>query len=348
MGRLLLWMFAVGLPAVVCAEPPLQRFQFTQTEMAVPIKLVFYAPNESNANGAAKAVFDRFHELNHVLSDYDPESELSRLCQTAGSDKAVRLSPELWTVLNYAQQIAARSEGAFDVTVGPVVHLWRRARRRKELPPPEKLDTARKLVGYRHLVLDQDQHTAELRKSGMLIDLGGIAKGYAVDEGLAVLRRQGITRAMIHAGGDIGLGDPPPGKSGWTVGVGLLEPLGPPTQMLTVSRCSVSTSGDMWQFVVIDGKRYSHIVDPRTGIGLTDHCSVTIVGPSGISTDPLGKAVAILGPEKGLKLVDQTPGMAALITRAPENRVETIRSSRWQDLRALEIKSPRSPSAPTP
>lgn len=348
MRRMLLWMLAVGLPAVVCAEPPLQRFQFTQTEMAIPVKVVFYAPDNGNANSAAKAVFDRFHELNHVLSDYDPDSELSRLCLTAGSGKAVRLSPELWTVLNYAQRIATRSEGAFDVTVGPVVHLWRRARRRKDLPPPEKLEAAKQLVGRHLLVLDPERHTAELRKPGMLIDLGGIAKGYAVDEGLAVLRRHGITRAMIHAGGDIGLGDPPPGKTGWSVGVGLLEPLGPPTQMLTVCRCSVSTSGDMWQFVVIDGKRYSHIVDPRTGIGLTDHCSVTIVGPNGISTDPLGKVVAILGPEKGLKLVDQAPGMAALITRAPKDIVETFQSSRWQDLRAVEIKSPRSPSVPTP
>lgn len=348
MGRLWLWLFAVGLPAVACAEPPLQRYQFTQTEMAVPIKLVFYAPDESNANRAAQAVFDRFRELNRILSDYDPDSELSRLCQTAGSGKAVPLSPELWTVLNYAQQIAARSDGAFDVTVGPVVHLWRRARRRKELPPPEKLDAARQLVGHRLLVLDPEHRTAKLCKAGMLIDLGGIAKGYAVDQGLAVLRRQGISRAMIHAGGDIGLSDPPPGRNGWTVGVGLLEPMGPPTQMLTVSRCSVSTSGDMWQFVVIDGKRYSHIVDPRTGIGLTDHCSVTVVGPNGLSTDPLGKAVAILGPKTGLRLVDQIPGMAALITRAPEGALETFLSSRWKDLRAVEVKPQRPTKAPTP
>ena len=101
-------------------------------------------------------------------------------------------------------------------------------------------------------------------------------------------------------------------------------------------------------FVVIDGKRYSHIVDPRTGIGLTDHCSVTVVGPNGLSTDPLGKAVAILGPKTGLRLVDQIPGMAALITRAPEGALETFLSSRWKDLRAVEVKPQRPTKAPTP
>ncbi len=348
MGRLLLWLLGAGFPAIACAEPPLERFQFTQTEMAVPIRLVFYAPNRDNANGAARAVFDRFRQLNQVLSDYDPESELNRLCQTAGSGKAVSVSPELWTVLDCAQELAATSDGAFDVTIGPVVHLWRRARRRKELPPPDKLKDATRLVGYRLVKLDPEHRTVELRKPGMLLDLGGIAKGYAVDEALAVLRRHGITRAMVHAGGDIGFGDPPPGKPGWTVGVGLLEPLGPPSQMITVSRCAVATSGDMWQFVVIDGKRYSHIVDPRTGVGLTNHCSVTIVGPDGISTDPLGKAVAILGPERGLRLVDNAPGMAALITQAPTGKVETFASSRWKDLHAAEVKLPRAKAAPGP
>jgi len=177
----------------------------------------------------------------------------------------------------------------------------------------------------------------------MLLDLGGIAKGYAVEQGLAVLRQMGVARAMIHAGGDIGLGDPPPGKDGWLVGVGLLEPAGPPSLMLTVSHCFVATSGDMWQSVVIDGKRYSHIVDPRTGIGLTDRSSVTVVGPKGISADALGKAVAILGPGKGLKLIDETPGMAALILRAPAGKRETYQSSRWKDLKAVAPQAVRTP-----
>ena len=157
------------------------------------------------------------------MSDYDPESELRRLCDTAGERKAVHVSPELWKVLEHAQQVSRQSGGTFDVTVGPVVRLWRRARRQKELPSPQALRQARELVGYQFVRLDAGRQTVELLKKGMRIDLGGIAKGYAMDEALAVLQRHGITRALVEAGGDMRLGDPPPGRAGWRVGI---PPLG--------------------------------------------------------------------------------------------------------------------------
>ena len=338
MGRFwVAWLVGAGATAIACGGP-LERFQFTQTEMAVPIKLVFYATDKNNANGAAKAVFDSFHRLNQILSDYDRDSELSRLSQTAGTGKATAVSPELWTVLSHGQQVAQRSEGAFDVTVGPVVRLWRRAKRQKELPPHELLEKARNSVGYRLLQLDPQRQTAKLLKPGMLLDLGGIAKGYAVDEGMEILRRHGITRAMINAGGDIGLGDPPPERRGWTIGVGTLEPQGAPIQMLCLSHCAVATSGDMWQFVVIDGRRYSHIVDPRTGLALTHHRAVTVVGPTGISTDALATAVSVLDLQKGLKLIDETPGTAALIRRqGAGEKPQTYQSWRWKDLPSVPV-----------
>jgi FAD:protein FMN transferase len=338
MGRFwLAWLLTAGTAAIACGGP-VERFQFTQTEMAVPIRLVFYATDADNANKAAKAVFDRFHRLNQLLSDYDPESELRRLCQTAGSGTSVPVSIELWTVLEEAQRIARGSDGAFDVTVGPLVRLWRRAKRQKELPPPDRLAAAKQSVGYHLLHLDPQQRSVRLEKSGMLLDLGGIAKGYAVDEGLAVLRRHGIARAMIYAGGDIGLGDPPPDKPGWTIGVGSLDAQGAPSQMLCLAGCAVATSGDMWQFVVIDGHRYSHIVDPRTGVGLQQHSTVTVVGPVGMTTDALTKAVCILEPPKGLKLIEETPGMAAQIRRqTPSGTIETFQSSRWSKLPSVPV-----------
>jgi len=337
LGRLgILWLFAAGTGVLAFAEP-LKRFQFSQVEMAVPIKLVFYATDDQSANGAAKAVFDRFRQLNRILSDYDPDSELNRLCRSAGTGAAIPVSEELWTVLTVAQQIAQQSEGAFDVTVGPVVRLWRRARRQKELPPPSLLADARQLVGFRLLELVSDRRAVILLKPGMRLDLGGIAKGFAIDEGLLVLRRHRIGRAMIYAGGDIGLGDPPPDRPGWTVGVGLLDADGPPTHTLCLSNCCVATSGDMWQFVVIDGIRYSHIVDPRTGLGLTDRCSVTVVGPEGIRADALATAVAVLGPEKGLKLIDAIPATAALVIRSSAGVVQTSRSSHWKTLRTAPV-----------
>lgn len=348
MGRLALaWLLGVGIGGLAEAEPA-ARFEFEQTEMAVPIRLVFYARDSENANRAAKLVFGRLRELNQVLSDYDPESELNRLCRTAGGGRGVPVSRDLWTVLAHAQEVARRSEGAFDVTVSPLVRVWRRARRQKELPSQERLEAARQLVGYRLMRLEADHQRVELLKPGMRLDLGGIAKGYAADEAIKLLAAQGIRQVMVYAGGDIRLGDPPPGRKGWTIGVGLTAPAAPPSRMLSLARCAVATSGDMWQFAIIQGNRYSHIVDPRTGVGLTDHSNVTVVAPTGIEADSLSTAISVLGPEKGLPLVDATPGAAALILRAParpddcppseappkaaESRVRQYCSARWPAL----------------
>jgi thiamine biosynthesis lipoprotein len=194
------------------------------------------------------------------------------------------------------------------------------------------LEEARLLVGYQFVGLDPEHRTVTLAKAGMRLDVGGIAKGYVVDQALAELRKHGITRAMIHAGGDIGLGDPPPGESGWRIGVGLLEHEAKPTGYLTLARCGVANSGDMYQFVEIGGRRYSHLVDPRTGIGLTDHANVTVVAPSGLMADGLSTTLSVLGPEKGLKLIEETTDAAAFILRMPDGKLESCQSSRWKDL----------------
>jgi FAD:protein FMN transferase len=333
MGRLtLVWALAVGLPMAPPQEPVSQRYQFDEMEMAVPIRLALYAPDAASANAAAQAALARIHQLNAIFSDYDPESETRRLCDTAGAGKAVPVSKELWEVTSRAIEISRGSEGAFDVTVGPLVQLWRRARRQKEMPDHQKLEEARQVVGFGLIRMDPPTHAVELTKRGMQLDFGGIAKGYAIDQALAVLRAWGITRAMIQAGGDIGLGQCPPDAPGWRVAIPSLAVGAPPQTILSLSRCSVSTSGDAWQFVEIGGRRYSHVVDPKTGMGLTDHCQVTIVAPDGITAEGLSKAVSVLGPKKGLELVEKTPRAAAFILRAPQGETETYRSARWERL----------------
>jgi len=347
LGRVVgVWLLVVGMSAAAKGEQAtgqavLRRLEFTQIEMAVTVKIVLYSTDAETATAAAKDAFSRVHALNGILSDYDPESELRRLCDTAGEGKTVRVSPELWKVLKHAQQVSRQSNGAFDVTVGPVVRLWRRARRQKELPSPQALRQARELIGYQLIRLDAERQTVELLKKGMRIDLGGIAKGYAMDEALAVLQRHGITRALVEAGGDVRLGDPPPGRSGWRVGIPPLEnPRGEPLSYLELSRVAVSTSGDIVQYVEIAGKRYSHVVDPRSGMALTDHCRVMVVGPTGMAADAISKAVGVLGPKKGLELIDQTPGLAAMVTRAPNGRIEHYESSRWKELPQVRLINP--------
>lgn len=333
MGRLaLLWLLGAGIPASTPDAQELQRFQFERVEMAVPITIVLYDTDATTANTAAERAFNRIRRLNSVFSDYDPESELRRLCDTAGHGKAVPVSEELWQALSRAYAMSEKTGGAFDVTLGPVIRRWRRARRVHELPPPEKIATDQKLVGYRLMRLDPKGRTVELSKAGMRLDLGGIAKGYAVEEALRVLQKEGIARAAVRAGGDAALGDPPPGKSGWVIGVAPPDADAPPSIYLSLSNCSVATSGDTWQYSMIKGKRYSHIVDPKTGIGLSDHSSVTVVARDGFTADALSTSVSVLGPEKGLKLIESMPGAAAHIIRAPDGKLQCWSSQRWKDL----------------
>jgi thiamine biosynthesis lipoprotein len=311
-------------------EPPLARFEFSEVHMAVDFVITLYAPDEPAAKRTAAAAFARIKQLDEMMSDYRPQSELSRLSDTAPSAKPVPVSDDLWRVLTRANAISDQTGGAFDCTVGPLVKLWRRARRTGELPSDEAIASAREAVGYRFLELDPKQHAVRLLKPKMRLDLGGIAKGYASDAALAVLKEQGITRALVAGSGDIAIGDPPPGKRGWRIGIGPLELKGPPSRHVLLANAGISTSGDSMQHVVIGGKRFSHVINPATGSALTDHCSVTVIAPDCTTTDGLSTGVSVMGPKAGLDLVEKTSGVAAYIVRQPEGKVETFQSSRFR------------------
>ncbi|MFN0054828.1 MAG: FAD:protein FMN transferase [Planctomycetales bacterium] len=317
-----------GSPPGLSAESPPQRYEFRQMQMGMPFKIVVYAVDEDSANGAARAAYARIRQLNGIMSDYDADSELMRLCRTAGRGERVPVSPELLAVLSRAQTLSRHSDGAFDVTVGPLVRLWRQARKSGQFPSPEAVEEARGAVGYRQIALDEPAGTVELKHTGMRLDLGGIAAGYAVDEALRVLKQQGIHSALIDASGDIGVSDPPPGQAGWRIGIAPLEPEADPSRYLLLKNAAVTTSGDAYQFIEFEGRRYSHIVDPRTGLGLTERSSVTVIAPDCTTADSYATAVSVLGPDKGLKLIEATPHAAALIVRAPDGTPQTFESKR--------------------
>jgi thiamine biosynthesis lipoprotein len=305
---------------------PLERFTFTEPHMGTRFRIVLYAADESSAREAARAAFSRVAALDDCMSDYKPDSELMRLCAKAGGDP-VPVSPELFTVLTKAQQVAEKSDGAFDVTVGPVVRLWRLARRTQRLPDADKLAKARALVGYRNVRLDPANHTVQLLKPGMQLDLGGIAKGYAADEALAVLKKHGITSALVAAGGDIAVSGPPTGKDDWDIAIAPLD-RDEPAPHLLLHDAAVSTSGDAEQYVEIGGVRYSHIVDPRTGIGLTGRSEVTVVAKHGIDSDSLTKVAAVLGPETGLPIIEAA-GAAGRVVRLSDKGKEVTASKKF-------------------
>jgi thiamine biosynthesis lipoprotein len=335
-GSVLLAVGAALAGLLPAAEPALKRFQFTEPHMGTRFEIILYAPDEAAADRAARAAFQRIAHLDAVMSDYKPDSELMRLCRRAGGPP-VKVGDELFFVLSKAQTVSRLSDGAFDVTVGPVVRLWRLSRRSQQMPDPVQLARARALVGYRMMKLDEKAHTVQLLKPGILLDLGGIAKGYAADEALAVLRGHGVTPALVAAGGDIAVSGPPPDAEAWTVGIAPLEdPDRKPSRYLILHHAAVSTSGDAEQHVVIDGKRYSHIVDPRTGIGLVGRQSATVVARKGIDADSLTKVVSVLGPKRGLEIIDSMEGVAALLVRKTDSGVETFTSRGFARLRVKE------------
>jgi FAD:protein FMN transferase len=297
--------------------------------MGTTFRIVLYATDEATGRHAAERAFARIAQLDERLTDYQPTSELSRLTRDAVGHP-VRVSDDLLGVLLPAQDLARRSDGAFDITVGPLTRLWRRARREVELPSTDDLAAARQATGFQLLHVDAEARSAWVERPGMQLDAGGIAKGYAANNALEVLAALRCPRALVAAGGDIAIGDPPPGRLGWEIALaGLDAARTAPSSPLTLAHAGVSTSGDAEQWVEIAGVRYSHILDPRTGRPLTGHSSVTVIAGDATTSDMLATAVDVLGPDEGRRLVDGWAGASVLIGTRDANGDRWVKSRRW-------------------
>lgn len=300
-------------------DPDPGRFEFRQRHMGVIARLVFYAPDSVLAHQAASAAFRRIAELDAVLSDYLETSEVNRvMADPVGEPVAV--GADLFRVLEVSQRLAELSDGAFDVTAGPLIRLWREARAAGRLPSPDELSAARERIGWRYLHLDPTRRTVTLARHGMALDFGGIGKGYAADEALSELARHGIERALVEMGGEIAAGAPPPGRDGWLIELGdaprgdvVVIAVGvevdttfsgvEPRRSLSLSHAAISTSGDTEQFMELDGVRYSHVVDPRTGVALTHGINVHVLAPTATLADGLSTLVSVTGEAAGRALV---------------------------------------------
>lgn len=261
--------------------------------MGTMFSIRIYGTDEDKAGVAARNAFSRVRELNAIFSDYEPESELLQFCRTPPGI-AKELSAELFDILTLGWNLAKETDGRFDPTIGPLVRIWRQSHRLARLPTAGKLDEAFARTGFKHLKLHDDR-TASLEVEGMRLDLGGIAKGYAADEALAILKKHGFPQSLVAASGDLAIGDAPPTKLGWRIGLNSVSSPDKPDRFLVVSNCGISTSGDTQQFVVLDGKRYSHIVDPATGLGLTDRKSVSVLAPNATTSDSMATALSVMG-----------------------------------------------------
>ena len=272
------------------------KYEFSHPQMGTMFKIILYAKDSSSAILASQKAFLRLDQLNLILSDYREDSEINQLCRTAGSGQSIKVSDDLWGIMQASVKAAQLSQNNFDITIGPLVQLWRRMKRQKELPSTNQIDEARTKVGIEHIVSDAATQSILLKKQGMRIDFGGIGKGYAEDEMMKVLQAHGINAAIIEGGGNIVISDAPPvsdGK-GWKVIINNKE--------YYLSNCGVSTSGDLYQFVEIDGLKYSHIVDPKTGIGVTVPRQLSIISADGTSSDWLSTALYLMKKKAGKKL----------------------------------------------
>lgn len=325
-----MWLWLSGCRTVQ-SEQSLRRFEFRQPHMGTLFTITLYASDESTARAGADSAFARITALDQMLTDYDPDSELMQLCRGPVGEP-VHVSQDLFEVLQESQRIAGITDGAFDVTIGPMVRLWRRARRTETLPTAEQLARVSESTGRRKLKLDPQARTVTLTVPNMQLDLGGIAKGFAADQALAELRRLNLPRALVAASGDIAVGDPPPGREGWRVEVG---PLGPGSRelplILQLRNAAISTSGDTEQFVEIQGRRYSHILDPRTGVGLTNRVQCSVLGKRATDTDAFATAGTVLGPTRALDVLGIQRGLEALIMRreGEKIRIEATAGFPW-------------------
>ncbi len=296
--------FLVLLGSCVAREAAPERFEFDAPKMGTNFRIVLYANGRDQAQRAARAAFARIDELEAIFSDYDPTSEaerLSRQSDACAPTPALAVSRELLDVLCFAQELARETCGAFDVTVGPLTRLHRQARRRGELPSPERVDEAAAAVGYAALELDHAAGTLRFLVPAMRLDFGALAKGLAVDEALEVLRVQGVESALVVGGGDIAAGDAPPNRSGWRIELARFLADGPPA-VLELEQEALATSGDLERFVELDGVRHSHILDARTGVPLTERRLVTVIAKNCLTADALATAISVIGEEEGLSL----------------------------------------------
>ena len=305
-----------------------EKYTFSQPKMGSPLTIIMYTNDSSKASYIAKEAYKIADSLNIIYSDYLENSELNELSKVAGLNTFVKVSPALWDIVKQSVEASQRSKGAYDITVGRIVKLWRKARTEKMLPDENILNQYLQTVGSQYLVLDDTNHSVKLLRANTQLDLGGIAKGYVAQVIIDFCKSKGIEKVLVDAGGDLAMAtqvDKP-----WRIGITIpnSEELIP--RYLILQNQSVATSGNMYQFLGMGGKRYSHIVNPRTGLGLTHQRNVTVIAPNGATADWLATACSVLSVRKALKLIESMPNCALFMAEIQQGKLKMWQSKRFE------------------
>lgn len=294
-----------------------------EPKMGSPFTIILYSDDSVKAGNLAKQCFSLVDSFNLIFSDYIDSSEVRKLSAFAGRGTSpVHVSPALFDILMLSKNAYHKSGGAFDITMGPVVKLWREARKTKQFPTPGMVQSAMKLTGFENVRIDSVSKLVRLTKRGMQLDLGGIAKGYIAQKIVNFLLAQQVNCALVNAGGDIVMSGAPPGSGGWTIGTNVPEKSDELlSQLLLLQNKAVATSGDVYKFIENGGERYSHIIDPGSGYGVTFQRNVTVIANDGATADWLATACSILTVGAAKRLAMQC-GAEVLISEIKNGKIK--------------------------
>lgn len=296
-------------------------FVHSRHAMGTAFTIYLYAHDEEFAGIAFESAFEEIERIEEALSNYRASSELSRINRLA-ADQPVTTDPEVFGLIAASLEFSRLSEGAFDVTVGPLMRAWGFFRGDGHYPSSEQLRLACENVGWEKVLLDAATRTVRFSARGVELDLGAIGKGYAVDQVAKVLRQAGVQAALVDAGSStLYVMDAPPGKSGWTVRVPNPADRSQTVSTLTLQNVSLSTSGSYEKCFQLDGRRYCHVMDPRTGTPVQGVLQTTLVGSDATTTDALSNAMFVMGPSGGKELLASLAYASGLwITEEPEQQ----------------------------
>ena len=309
--------FIYTITLLVFSTPLLQaqtrKFSYSEMKMGSAFNLIIVSADSNKANHLARKSYELVDSLNHIFSNYDSSSELSKINASAGL-LPYKMSSAMLDLVQKSQYAYIQSKGAYDISIGPLSSLWRNARKAKLFPEASTVLATKKLVGLNQVKINKRLGTIFLPNANMQLDFGGIAKGYIAQWVINFLKANGIQQALVDAGGDIVMSGAPLNQQGWLIGVNLPETTDDLlNKKLQLSNCSVATSGDVFQFIEYKGVKYSHIINPLTGYGVTNLRNVTIVAKTGATADWLATACSIL-PIKEAKQLAISHQAALLIT----------------------------------
>ena len=337
--------FIYTITLLVFSTPLLQaqtrKFSYSEMKMGSAFNLIIVSADSNKANHLARKSYELVDSLNHIFSNYDSSSELSKINASAGL-LPYKMSTAMLDLVQKSQYAYIQSKGAYDISIGPLSSLWRNARKAKLFPEASTVLATKKLVGLNQVKINKRLGTIFLPNANMQLDFGGIAKGYIAQWVINFLKANGIQQALVDAGGDIVMSGAPLTQQGWLIGVNLPETTDQLlNKKLQLSNCSVATSGDVYQFIEYKGVKYSHIINPLTGYGVTNLRNVTIIAKTGATADWLATACSIL-PIQEAKQLAISHQAALLITTLKNGKLvfEATPSFKnyWQTTKIIQGK----------